>query len=139
MLRVILAIVAGVILTFAIVFGTELLWHQLAPMPAGSNMADPAAVAAFIETAPLPAMLAVLFGWTLAILAGTFTATRLARRGEWPGWFVLALFLAATGANFFMLPHPVWFVVAAFVLIAVAGLLGSRLGAGRRVRTPAAA
>lgn len=138
MLRVILAVVAGVILAFAITFGTELLWQQLAPMPAGSNMSDPAAVAAFIETAPLTAMLTVLFGWTLAIFAGTFTAARLGRRGEWPGWVVLALFLAATGANFFMLPHPVWFVVAAVVLIAVSGLLGSRLGAGRHVRAPAA-
>lgn len=135
MIRTILAVVAGIVLAFAVTFVTELVWQQLAPMPSGTPAVDPAAVAAFIETVPITALLVVLLGWTAAIFAGTFAASRLARRGQWPGWIVLALFLAATGSNFFMIRHPVWYVIAAVVLILAAGLLGSRAGVGRRAST----
>lgn len=139
MLRTVLAIIAGVVVAFAITFAVELIWRQLAPMPSGANMSDPAAVSAFLRTVPLTALLVVLLGWTVAIFAGTFTAARLARKGEWPGWIVLALFLAATGANFFMIAHPVWFVAASVAAILLAGWLGARLGAGRRANVVPAA
>lgn len=133
MLRVVLAIVAGVVVAFLFVFVTELVWQAINPMPAGLDRNDSAAMAAYVADAPVVNLGVVLFGWALGTLAGTYAAATIGRRGAWPGWVVAGVVLAATLANFAMIRHPVWFMGVALVAIAGGGWAGSRLGARRRV------
>jgi hypothetical protein len=132
MLRAVLGVVIGVVAAFVVTFGVELVWQQLAPMPPGLRPDDPAAIAAFLRTAPISAFIAVLVGWTVAAFAGAWIAAAIGRRGAWPGWIVTGLYLAATCANFAMISHPVWFMAVAVLLILAAGYLGARLGSRRR-------
>lgn len=60
-------------------------------------------------------------------LRGAGAAVRIARAGAKPGWTVTLLFLVATAANFLMIPHPVWMIVAAVLAILAAGWLAVRL------------
>lgn len=128
MLRLVLSIVAGLAVAFAIVFAGDALFHSLstgqAPAPT-----DKAAMQAYVAGQPVGALVVVLAGWALAALAGAALASRLGRRGQWPGGVVTGLFLLATASNFVMVTHPLWMVVAAMLSIAAAGWLGARVGA----------
>ena len=128
MIRKILAVVAGVVVAFATVMLGELIAHQLFPinMP---KTTDNAALAAAMAAAPLGAKLSLVLIYFLAPLFGAWVAGRVSRAASWPSWTVVALFLLATAANFFMLPHPLWLVVASVAAILVGGGLGVRLGA----------
>ena len=95
-----------------------------------------------IETALImPPFLLMCFGiievamlYFVATALGAFTATRITVR-VWSGWVVMAVMMAATVANFVMLPHPAWLMIAALVLIGAGGWLGIRTARPR----PAAA
>lgn len=131
MLRLIASIVGGLVIAFAIVFATDTLFHALLPS-AGAMPADPsdrAAMGAYVASQPPAALFAILLGWTIAAFVGAFVAARFAERGPWPGWIVGGLFLLATAANFVLIPHPAWMVIAGVLLILIAAWAGSRVGA----------
>lgn len=130
MLKVILGIIGGLLLAFAVVFATDALFHMLAPAASRPPAGDAEAMRSYVARQPVGALVAILTGWALAAFAGSAFATRLAVCGAWPGWIVTILFLAATAGNFLMVPHPAWIVVAAAIMILAAGWLGTRLFAG---------
>jgi hypothetical protein len=133
MLRTVLSVIAGIVVAFAVVLASDALFHALAPSaPPPADTSNREAMRAYVASQPVGVLIAVLAGWALAAFAGSALAAHLARRGERPGWIVTALFLLATAANFLMVPHPMWMVVAGVVLILAAGWAGSRAGARAR-------
>lgn len=126
MLKVILGIVGGLLLAFAVVFATDALFHMLSPTAVRPAAGDADAMRTYVARQPVGALAGILAGWTLGVFAGSALATRIAGRGEWPGWVVTGLFLLATAGNFLMIPHPLWMVAAAAVLILAGGWLGAR-------------
>lgn len=126
MLKTVLGIVGGLLLAFAVVFASDALFHILSPAAARPAGGDADAMRTYVARQPAGALAGVLAGWALAVFAGSALAARLAERGEWPGWVVTALFLLATAGNFLLIPHPLWMVVSAVVLILAAGWLGAR-------------
>lgn len=126
MLRLIGAIVGGLLLAFAIVFLTDTLFHLLSPGPARPDSNDAEAMRTYVSRLPVAGLFGILLGWALAVYAGAGLAARLALRGDWPGWAVTGLFLLATLGNFLMVPHPTWMILMAIALILVAGALGIR-------------
>ena len=127
MLKLVLAIVGGIVAAFAIVFATDALFHALfasaAPPP---DPSAPDAMRDYIAGQPVSALIVILIGWAVAAFAGSAIAARFGGRGRWPGWLVAAIFLLATVANFLMVVHPTWMVAAGLVLIVIAGWLGAR-------------
>jgi hypothetical protein len=89
-------------------------------------------VKAYIATLPLSAMLVVLTGWLIATFAATWLAARIAGTPE-PGYIVGALLLCAGIANAFMIPQPVWFSIASFVIYIGGTWVGARAGAPAQV------
>ena len=87
MLRLLGAIVAGLLAALVVVFLTDTLAHTVAmdgaPMPQPS---DEAAMLAYIASLPVLGLLTIAVGWSLAALLGAVVAARLAWRGRWPGW-----------------------------------------------------
>ena len=127
MLKAIPGIVAGLVVAFAAVIGGEYLVHMLTGGPV-VDMTDKAAVEAMMATTPVGSKLGVVATYFVAVLLGGLAAARVAGRA-WAAWVVAGVLLAATIANFVMLPHPLWMAAASVVLIGVAGWLGGKFGA----------
>lgn len=125
-LRNIFGVVAGIVASQAIVAGGDWLSSVLYPINDDIDSLDPAQLAAWVDSVPLPAKLILVGTWALASMAGPWLALRVADRA-WAGWVVAALFLAASIANQMMLPHPVWMVVCAVLLPVAGGWLAQRL------------
>ena len=131
-LRRIAAVIAGMIVAVLIVLASEGIGHKIYPPPPGTDMHDMANVKAFVATLPLSVLLIVLTGWLIATFAGTWLAARIAGTPI-PGYVVGALLLCGGIANAFMIPQPVWFSVASFVIYIGATWVGARAGAPARV------
>lgn len=130
MLRLVLSIIGGVIVAFVMVFLGDMLSQSLAASagPAPTDMNDRAAMEAWMAGLPTQVFIVMLTTWTVAAFAAAAFAARFARRGAWPGWVAAGLFLCATAANLFLIPHPAWMAIAGVVLVVAAGWLGARSG-----------
>lgn len=137
MMRLVLSVVCGLVVAFALVFATDALFHLA--VPSAARPTDPAAMQTYAMRQPPAALLAIVAGWAVAVFAGAAAANRIARAGAGPGWAVTGLFALATAANFLMLPHPVWMIVTSAVAIAAAGWLAPRLFAADTASTRAQA
>jgi len=125
------AVMMGLVVAFVVSFGLELINSRIHPLPAGTDPHDPVALKAAIAGLPATALAGVLLGWFLAALAGSWVATRIARRDHRPAWFLGVLLLAAAIGNMLDIPHPVWFWAAALLLYPAGTMLGARLGSRR--------
>jgi len=131
-LRSIGAVIAGLVVTFLLVFASEGISHKIFPPPPGMNMSDMVQVKAFVATLPLSALLIVLTGWLIATFVGTWVATKIAR-GPIAGFILGALLLAVGIANAFIIPQPLWFSITSFVIYIGATVVGVRAGMVRPV------
>lgn len=117
------AAVVGAAVAAGTVMGVEYLGHQLYPPP---DTSDPAAIARYVETAPIGSLLMVLFAWGGGALMGSLAATLvIARSTIWPGVLVGAIITAAVVMNLAMIPHPQWMMIAGVGLPIPLAALGS--------------
>jgi hypothetical protein len=126
------AVIVGLIVEFLLVFGAEGISHKIHPPPLGMDMRDMSQVKAFVATLPTSALLIVLAGHLIAAFVATWIAAKIAR-SPIAGFIVGALLLAAGIANAIMIPQPLWFSIASFVIYIGATLVGVRAGMPRRV------
>ena len=124
--RKFLAVFAGLLVAGALVGMVEFLGHKLYPLPAGVDLRDEKAMAAYVASVPLQAMLLVLLGWALATFAGAWVAARVAGLVN-VAYVVGAIFLAAAWANMLLIPHPQWMLITAIVLVPACAYFGGRL------------
>ena len=86
------------------------------------------AVREVLASAPVGALLVVALGWVLGSLAGGFVAAWIGRRTPIVHGLVLGGLLTLAGiANNLMLPPPLWFWIATFVVFFPATCAGARL------------
>lgn len=129
--RTILGVLAGVVVAWLVIVLCQFGSTALHPPPPGIDLRDPTQLAAFIEAAPLGAMLLVLAGYALGALLGGWTAARMARHKRVAALLIGALVLAGVIANFALIPHPLWMAVTGVLLPLPAAWLGARLGPAR--------
>ena len=127
-MRRILAVIAGLIVAFLLVAGAEGIVHKLYPPPPGTNMQDMDQMKAFVASLPLAPLLIVLAGWLIATFVATWVAAKIARNPT-PAYIVGGLLLCAGIANAFIIPQPIWFSIASFVIYIGATWVGARAGA----------
>lgn len=135
-MRTAIGLIVGIVAGFLTVYLLEMIGHAIYPPPPGIDMTDMDALRDVMATMPAGALGLVLLAWVLATLIGGTLAGWIARtRQTLLAGVVGALILAGAIANMVLLPHPVWFSIAAVVLIPlaawIAGLLGRRLSLPR--------
>jgi hypothetical protein len=130
MLRMLIALLGGIVLALVAVSGFDMLSHALYPPPEDLNFKDPAALAAYVASTPVGAKAIIAAGWFVAPFLGAFAAIAIARESM-PGWIVAAIFLAAATMNLMIIPHPQWMVIACFALPGLAAMLAQFLLSGR--------
>jgi hypothetical protein len=119
--------VAGFIIAVLLVQGAEAIVHALYPFPPGMNPHDMNDIKKFVSTLPVLALLLVLGGWLIGTFLGTYAAARIGRSAV-PGYVLGGLLLCAGIANSIIIPQPVWFSAASFVIYIGMTLVGARLG-----------
>jgi hypothetical protein len=124
------AVIAGLIAAFLVVFGAEGISHKIYPPPPGMSLNDMSQIKAFVATLPLSVLLIVLAGHLIGTFAATWVATKIAG-GPIAGFITGALLLAAGIANSIMIPQPMWFSAASFVIYIGATMVGVRVGMPR--------
>jgi hypothetical protein len=130
MAKKILAIIAGVITGFLIVFIGDATVHAINPPPLGLNYMDKNVMVNYVATIPTWVLVVMVIFWMLS----AFTAGVVAGVIDKPEWKSCSLItgsilLAAALLNLIMTApsHPMWMWIAALVGYVPAALLGGWL------------
>jgi hypothetical protein len=134
MVRNILSVIVAFVVGGIFVFLFEALGHRIYPVPEGIDSTNMQAIAEYVKTAPVGAILAVLVAQSAGSLVGGFITglISIAKRATAIVYGILALIMA--GINLVMIPHPWWFMVFSIVLPIPLSLLGSQIASGLTAR-----
>ena len=136
-MKKILALLVGLFVCVATVALIEQLNHSLFAPAIELNTQDPAAERAYMQNLPVVAYLLVLLAWITGTFTGISVASLIVKRVSRLFMPVITgMMLLSTVANFYLLPHPIWLMVATVVLIPAAGIL-TGLWLSRRFPKPA--
>lgn len=127
--RNILAVIAGVILAGIVTYAVQTVGHQVYPPPENLDIKNLEAMKAYVATLPMGALLFVLLAYVLGSFAGGWLAAKIARSSQ------IHVPLTVGGVQLFfglinllMIPHPLWFAIAAVIVFLPAAFLGGKLG-----------
>lgn len=135
--RTLLAVLAGLAVMMLTVAAMEWLGHAMFPPPAGINLADPDALERIIRILPVGSLAMVAGGWALGSLAGAWVAARVARQFRLSAALAVgAVMTMLVVANFVMVPHPLWMILAGIALPLPLAWLGWRSATGAASRKP---
>ena len=136
-LRSVGAVIAGLVAAMVFVVGTEAVWAVVYPPAPGVDLHDIEACKAHIAKLPADAFVIAVAGWGLAVLSGSWVATRLgAGRHPAHGIVVSLILSAAALMNMLMLPYPILFWVLNLLAFPVATYLGVKWGRVRSSDVP---
>ena len=79
MLRNVMGFIVGFLVAGTLVGIIERMGHVAYPPPPGMDPSDPESIKAFMSQIPLGGLMYILVAWVAGTLAGSFTATRIAR------------------------------------------------------------
>lgn len=128
MLRLILATLAGILVSGLVVGLVEALNMMLYPPPAGIDLHDPAQVVEMVAALPTTALVVVLIAWSVGSFSGGWVAARLAKHHQAiVAAIVGAFILAGVIYNVTVLPHPMWMSILGLLLPIPSALFGARL------------
>lgn len=133
MKRNILSVLAGLVAAIVIFLIAESLAAYLYPYPSGLNFQDKVAMKAFNQQQPLVAWLLVLLGWTLGSFFCGYLIKWISRSNNKTLPLIAGIVLTLSAvSNFYMIPHPTWFVVAGLLVFIPITFLGHRLKKGKK-------
>ncbi len=129
-LRTVLAVVAGMALTFTLVVAVEMFSAVVHPVPPGFDPNAPGAIPAHVQRYPGWVLAVAGLMWGATAAAAAWVASRIG--GRLAGAVVTLLLAAALAFNLSLLPYVMWFKIAMPAIFFVACLVGIRSGAGSR-------
>jgi hypothetical protein len=132
MARNILAVIAGILAAGVTVFLVEMAAHFILPAPPGVDPSNPESLRANATNLPLSSLAAVLVAWCVGSFVGGLVAALVSRQQKMLCALVAALFIIGSGvATMVMIPHPIWFWIAAILLPLPCAWIGARLVGAR--------
>src|SRR4051812_49190356 len=127
------AVIAGLIVFLILLFGADWTSRTFLSFPPRPEIwQDSIQASAFLATLSTRDLLLVLAGWLIATFAAAWVATKIAR-GPIAGFIAGALLLATGIVNAFIIPQPLWFSIASFVIYISATVAGVRMGMPRQL------
>lgn len=130
-IRIILGVVIGVAVGIGLVMVGDVINHRFFPPPPEVQITNPEAIRAYMQTAPITSLLGLPVTWTIAAFAAGFAGAKIGAK-TWAGWIAGGLIFGATCLNLVMIPHPLWMLVAAVILVPAAAWFGGKLGGPAR-------
>ncbi len=125
MLRNVLSVIAGLVVSFIIIILGEGITHHIFPLPATVNINDPETVKTYISTAPASFHLTILFIYAIASLVGSFVSSIITIDKKMSKAMTVGGILMGLGIfNLVTLSHPLWAIIMgliAFLPFAFAG------------------
>jgi hypothetical protein len=135
--RSLVALVLGFVAALCFIVAVEGVCAALYPFPEGVDPSDLEVCKAHVAQLPAAAFLIAIVGWGLAMLAGSWLATRLGTaRHPAHGVVVGSTLFAAAVANMLMLPYPAWFWIGNLLVLPASLYWGTSLGRGRSSPAP---
>lgn len=133
-LRVILAIVAGVVIGGVVNMALVMLGSAIVPAPEGVDPASMESVAASAHLYQPKHFLFPFLAHAIGTLAGATAAHLIAARyRDTVAWIIAGLFFAGGVAAATMIPAPVWFIASDLVLAYFPmALIATKIGNGLR-------
>ena len=128
LLRAIGAIVAAMVVGFALIVAVEMFSNVVHPFPADFRGTQEE-MCAHVERYPAWVLAVAAVAWAATALASTWVAGRLGNR--LCALVVGLLLVAALVTNLSMLPYPIWFKVGCLVAIPAGCFLGDSLSRRR--------
>jgi len=126
MKKKIIAVIAGIIAGVITVGILESIGHLIFPPPEGMDLSDKDAMKSLMSEIPLGAQIAVLVAWFFGSLIAAITALKISGGDKMAGWIPVGVLLAFGIVTLFMIPHPVWMMVASVVLPLLAGWIAQK-------------
>jgi len=132
-MRNVFAVVFGVAVAVFAIMAVEMIGHALYPPPAHLRLDDPKAIRDYVENAPFLALAFVPVAWAAGAFCGGAVAALLAagRRTQRFGLMVGTVLLVASAMNLWVIPHPVWLILATPFACLIPGWFGGAVGARR--------
>lgn len=131
-MRNVLGIVAGLVAGIVLIYALEMIGHVVFPVLGDFDTSNPEEIARLVSELPLGSLLSVVAAWFVGTLGAAFVATKVGQETTMLSATVIGGVLALLGVvNFFMLPHPLWMVVAGLIAFAAGAYLGGTLALGK--------
>ncbi|MEJ5049525.1 hypothetical protein WH221_06770 [Chryseobacterium culicis] len=110
MLRIILAVLAGLIAGSIGITVVEKIGHALYPPPVEVGAGDMEALKVYVSQAPFMALFFIILAYALAAVISGFTATKISNNGKYTAALICGIiFLLMTVYMMISLPTPIWF------------------------------
>lgn len=127
-------VAAGLALALIVLFAGEYVARYLFPLPPDVNLGAAPDPKALLTRAPAMLLVALLAVHAIAAALGGTTAGVIAKDGARPIYIAVGLYLVGAFAHVVIVPHPIWFVMAAAVVILAVGYGLGRLAAGESAK-----
>jgi len=132
LVRNILALLAGAIVSIVLIGLVQAAAHFLYPPPPGLDYNNPEVLKKIMMEAPVGALLMVLLSYFCGTFVGSWVAARLAADSPARQAYLIGGMMLISGLmNLFAIPHPVWFWVGSIAVFVAAAWLGGKTGAKR--------
>lgn len=125
-IRVILAVIAGIVAGSIIIFIVQMASpHQ---PPADLDITDKTKFAEWVNSLPMSAFLIVLLSYFLGSVAGGWVANKIAAPTYYRPALVAGFGLFVMGLiNLITIPHPMWFAIVSSLLYFLGAWVGGRM------------
>jgi len=128
MKRDIISVVLGLTIAIIIFLIVETINASLHPLPTNFDYKDSIAVKAFYENQPLSMWVLVLAGWIIGSLLCGLLIKIISKNENRKMPLIAGIILTLSAvANFFSLPHPIWFIVVSLIVFIPSTLFGHKL------------
>lgn len=126
MLRMIAAVITGLITGGIVIALVEGASSMLYPIPESLNVNDRDALGDYTMNMPIGAYIFVLAAWLLGAFGGGVIAVIIGKQHSVA--IIVGTILTLGGiANMFMIPHPIWFMIVGILIYIPSAMAGGML------------
>jgi hypothetical protein len=121
----VLAVLAGLVVAVLVIFLGEILGRLISPPPQGVDFRDRQQMEAIAKSIPPIAHVLVLLAGFLGAFVGGLIATFIMKTNDKIAALIVGAVLTILGIlNLLVVPHPIWFIIAALLVYFAGAYLG---------------